>query len=196
MKTVAVLVGSLRRESINRKFAQSLAHIAEGRLEFRFVELGDVPMYNDDLVADLPAPVARLKSEIEGADAVLFVVPEYNRSFPAVLKNAIDWGTRPYGRNSFAAKPGGMVGATPGATGTAAGQNHLRGVLNVVDVVLMGQPEVYFTYKPELFDESGAVVDERTRKFLQAWVDRFVAWIERTSEPRTVAQPDAKPRVS
>ena len=120
MKTVAVLVGSLRRESINRKFAESLALLAKGRLEFRFVELGDVPMYNDDLVADLPAPVARLKSEIEGADAVLFVVPEYNRSFPAVLKNAIDWGTRPYGQNSFAAKPGGLVGTTPGSTGTGA----------------------------------------------------------------------------
>ncbi|MBB3998267.1 NADPH-dependent FMN reductase [Aureimonas pseudogalii] len=193
MKQVAVLVGSLRRDSINRKFAEALGHLAAERLEFNFVELGDVPMYNEDLFVEgqPPEPVARMKREIEGADAVLFVVPEYNRSFPAVLKNAIDWGTRPYGRNSFAAKPGGIVGTTPGATGTAAGQNHLKSVLTVVDVVLMGQPEVYFQYKPELFAEDGTVSDAATARFLGGYLDRFAKWIERTSEPKTTAQADA-----
>ncbi|WP_062211154.1 NADPH-dependent FMN reductase [Aureimonas sp. AU12] len=192
MKKVAVLVGSLRRESINRKFAEALGKLAAGRLEFQFVELGDVPMYNEDLWADGgPAPVLRMKREIEAADAVLFVTPEYNRSFPPVIKNAIDWGTRPYGQNSFAAKPGGLIGTTPGSTGTAAGQNHLKSVLNVVDVVLMGQPEVYFQYKPELFGADGSVTDEGTAKFLNGFLDRFTKWIERTSEPRTSAQADA-----
>ncbi|ALN73804.1 NADPH-dependent FMN reductase [Aureimonas sp. AU20] len=191
MKQVAVLVGSLRKDSINRKFAEALGKLAAGRLEFRFVELGDVPMYNDDLFENLPASITRLKNDIASADAVLFVSPEYNRSFPAVLKNAIDWGTRPYGQNSFAAKPGGLVGTSPGAAGGAAGQNHLKSVLNVVDVVLMGQPEVYFQYKPELFAEDGSVKDEATKAFLEAYISRFVQWIERTSEPKTSAQADA-----
>lgn len=192
MKKVAVLVGSLRRESINRKFAEAVGKLAANDLEFHFVELGDVPMYNDDLWADLPASVSRLKRDIEGADAVLFVVPEYNRSFPAVIKNAIDWATRPYGQNSFGAKPGGLIGTTPGATGTAAGQNHLKSVLNVVDVVLMGQPEVYFQYKPELFAEDGSFKDGPSKDFMTGWADRFVKWIERTSEPKTTAQADAR----
>ncbi len=191
MKKVAVLVGSLRKESINRKFAEALGKLAAGRLEFHFVELGDVPMYNDDLFPDVPESVKRLKRDIETADAVLFVSPEYNRSFPAVLKNAIDWGTRPYGQNAFAAKPGGLVGASPGPAGASAGQNHLKSVLNVVDVVLMGQPEVYFHYRPELFGEDGSVTDEHTRAFLERYVSRFVQWIERTSEPKTRAQADA-----
>lgn len=191
MKTVAVLVGSLRKDSINRKFAQALGKLAAGRLDFRFVELGDVPMYNDDLFENLPASITRLKSDIASADAVLFVSPEYNRSFPAVLKNAIDWGTRPYGQNSFAAKPGGLIGTSPGAAGAAAGQNHLKSVLNVVDVVLMGQPEVYFHYKPELFAEDGSIKDEATKAFLERYIARFVQWIERTSEPKTTAQADA-----
>jgi len=191
MKQVAVLVGSLRKDSINRKFAEALGKLAAGRLEFRFVELGDVPMYNDDLFENLPDSITRLKNDIASADAVLFVSPEYNRSFPAVLKNAIDWGTRPYGQNSFAAKPGGLVGTSPGAAGGAAGQNHLKSVLNVVDVVLMGQPEVYFQYKPELFADDGSVKDEATKAFLEAYISRFVQWIERTSEPKTSAQADA-----
>lgn len=192
MTTVAVLVGSLRRESINRKFAEALAKLAADRLRFHFVELGDVPMYNEDLWENPPEAVLRLKREIEAADAVLFVVPEYNRSFPAVLKNAIDWGTRPYGKNSFAAKPGGIVGASPGAIGSAVGQNHLKHVLNVVDVVLMGQPEVYLSYKADHFGADGTITDARTRDFLDGYLSRFAQWIARTSEPRTSAQADAR----
>ena len=191
MKTVAVLVGSLRRDSINRKFAESLGHLAEEHLRFHFVEIGDLPLYNEDLWASPPEPVLRMKREVEAADAVLFVTPEYNRSFSPAIKNAIDWGTRPWGKNSWAAKPAALVGTSPGATGAAAGQNALKGLLNVVDTVLMGQPEVYFTYKPELFDADNRVSDAHTREFLMRWVTRFEAWIERTSEPKVKAQADA-----
>lgn len=178
MKTVAVLIGSLSRKSINRNFAESLAKLAAGRLEFRFVEIGDLPLYNDDLWQDPPVSVLRMKREVEAADGVLFVTPEYNRSFTPAIKNAIDWGTRPWGKNSWAGKPATVIGATPGATGTAAGQNALKSILSVVDTVLMGQPEVYFTYKPELFDEDNNVSNTETRDFLNGWIDRFAGWID------------------
>lgn len=188
MKTVAVIVGSLRRESINRKFAESLGMLAAGQLKFRMVEVGDLPLYNDDLWADPPAPVLRMKREVEAADAVLFVTPEYNRYFSPAIKNAIDWGSRPWGKNSWTGKPAAVIGATPGAIGTAAGQNSLKALLTVVDMILMGQPEVYFTYKPELFDESNAVADGATKDFLKTWIDRFASWIERTGQARTEAK--------
>ncbi|MGD9508298.1 MAG: NADPH-dependent FMN reductase [Geminicoccaceae bacterium] len=133
----------------------------------------------------------RLKREVEQADAVLFVTPEYNRAYTPAIKNAVDWGTRPWGQNSWAAKPATIVGATPGAIGTAVAQNALKGLLLVCDMVVMGQPEVYFTYKPELFDAEGEVVDEKTREFLNTWVDRFAAWIERSSEQPAQAQAGA-----
>ena len=192
MNTVAVLVGSLRRESLNRKFAESVGRLAAGRLEFRFVEIGDLPLYNDDLWADPPAPVLRMKREVGAADAVLFVTPEYNRSFSPAIKNAVDWGTRPWGQNSWEAKPAAILGTSPGVIGTAAAQNALKGLLVVVDTVLMGQPEVYFTYKAELFDADNNVADATTRDFLNRWIDRFAGWIERTAEPRTRAQADAR----
>lgn len=182
MKTVAVIVGSLRRDSINRKFAESLAKLAAGKLQFKFVEIGDLPLYNEDLWANPPESVLRMKREVEAADAVLFVTPEYNRYFSPAIKNAIDWGTRPWGKNSWSGKPAAVIGATPGATGASAGQNSLKALLTVVDTILMGQPEVYFTYKPELFDDSNNVVDEETRAFLSGWVDRFAMWIEQTGQ--------------
>ncbi len=188
VKTVAVLVGSLRRESINRKFAESVGKLAAGRLEFRFVEIGDLPLYNDDLWTSPPESVLRMKREVEAADAVLFVTPEYNRYFSPAIKNAIDWGTRPWGENSWAGKPSAVIGATSGATGTSAAQNSLKALLTVVETILMGQPEVYFTYKPELFDKDNNVVDGSTRDFLNTWVDRFSAWIEHTGQAHTPAK--------
>ena len=137
-------VGSLRRDSINRKFAQSVARLARDRLRFQFVEIGDLPLYNDDLWKSPPEAALRLKREVEAADAALFVTPEYNRSFSPAIKNAIDWGTRPWGQNSWAAKPAAILGASPGLLGTAAAQNALKGLITVCDMVLMGQPEVYF----------------------------------------------------
>lgn len=188
MKTVAVIVGSLRRESINRKFAESLGKLAAGRLDFRFVEIGDLPLYNDDLWADPPKSVLRMKREVEATDAVLFVTPEYNRYFSPAIKNAIDWGSRPWGKNSWTGKPAAVIGASSGAIGTAAGQNSLKALLTVVDMTLMGQPEVYFTYKPELFDASNTVVAGATKDFLNTWIDRFAIWIERTGQAPTKAK--------
>ena len=191
MKTIAVLVGSLRRDSLNRKFAESVGHLARDRLTFRFAEIGDLPLYNEDLWQKPPEAVLRLKREVEAADGILFVTPEYNRSYSPAIANAIHWGSRPRGKNSWEAKPAAIIGTSPGAIGTAVGQNALRGLLTVVDMVLMGQPEVYFSYKPELFGEGNTVASEDTRRFLNGWIDRFAGWIARTAEPRTLAQADA-----
>jgi len=177
MFKIAVIVGSLRRESINRRFAQALAKLAEGALEFEHVELGDLPMYNDDLWPNPPAAVTRLKQSVEAADAVLFVTPEYNRSIPALVKNTIDWGSRPRGGNSWAGKPVGIVGTSGGAIGTAVAQSHLRYVVTVCGMSLMPQPEVYFVNKPGLITDSFEVSDEKSREFLAGYVAKFGAWI-------------------
>lgn len=182
MRKVAVFVGSLRNGSINRKLARALAKLGQGQFDFHFVELGDLPIYNEDLEASLPASVVRLKQEIAAADAVLFVMPEHNRSIPAVLKNAIDWGTRPWGQNSWAGKPGSIIGTSPGNVGTAAGQAHLRSVMTVLDVVLLGQPEVYFVTRPGLIDETDDITDQGTRDFLQGYLTRFAAWIDQIGQ--------------
>ena len=190
IKNVAVVVGSLRRESINRKFAESVGKLAADRLRFHFIEIGDLPLYNDDLWESPPQSVLRLKREIEAADGIVFVTPEYNRSFSPAIKNAIDWASRPKGQNSWEAKPAAIIGASPGAIGAAVGQNALETVVTVCDMVLMGQPEVYFSYKPELFDEANNIDSESTKTFLNSWVDRFWGWIVRTVEPRTLTQAD------
>ncbi len=179
MKTVAVLVGSLRAGSINRKFAESLARLAEGKLQFKFVEIGDLPLYNEDLWETPPASVLRLKSDIESSDAVLFVTPEYNRTYSPAIDNALHWGTRPWGQNSWAGKPAAVVGTSPGAVGAAVAQGQLRHVAAVVGTALLTQPEVYFSYKEELFDEAGNVTNAETKAFLQGFVDTFHAWIEK-----------------
>lgn len=181
VKSVAVLVGSLRRESINKKLAEGVARLGWDRLAFRSIAIGDLPLYNDDLWESTPEAVLRLKREISESDAVLFVTPEYNRSFSPALKNAIDWGTRPWGRNCWAGKPAAILGTSPGPLGSAAAQIALRGLVTVCDMPLMGLPEVYLSYKAELFDGSGDVVEERTRTLLNGWIDRFAEWIERTS---------------
>jgi len=178
MHDVAVLVGSLRRDSLNLKLARALAKLGKGRFNFNFAELGDLPIYNQDMEADLPASVVRMKKEIAKADAVLFVTPEHNRSIPSVLKNAIDWGTRPWGQNSWAGKPGSIIGTSPGNVGTAAGQAHLRSVMTILDVILLGQPEVYFVSKPGLIDDKDDITDDATREFLQGYLTRFEAWID------------------
>lgn len=184
MFKVAVLVGSVRPNSINMKFARALEKLAAGRLQFDFVEIGDLPFYDDSLWANPPAEVLRLKGQIEAADAVLFVTPEYNRSIPGVLKNAIDWPSRPYGQSVWSGKPAAIVGTTPGAIGTAVAQSHLRSIVGVLDMVLMGQPEIYFTMKPDLIDDDANVIDARTRLFLEGWVEKFTVWIGRFAEPK------------
>ena len=188
MYTIAVIVGSLRRESVNRKLAKALAKLGQTKFKFNLVEIGDLPIYNEDLWQDPPASVLRMKKEIEATDAVLFVTPEYNRSIPPVLKNAIDWGTRPWGKNSWAGKPASIVGTSPGAVGTAVAQTHLRSVAVILDVVLMGQPEVYFVNKPGLIDENDDITDDTTREFLEGYLARFEAWIDQVSKADTVEQ--------
>jgi len=171
---VAVVVGSTRRSSINRKLARALAKLGDGGLQANFVQIGDLPMYNQDMESPLPAGVARFKTEIEQAEALLFVTPEHNRSIPAVLKNAIDWGARPYGRNSWAGKVAAIIGASPGALGTAVAQQHLRQVLGNLGALVIGG-EAYVAFKTDLIDDADVITDAGTRKFLQSFVDRFVA---------------------
>lgn len=181
---VAVLIGSLRKDSFNRRLARAVEKLAPSSWRFEHLRIDDLPLYNQDNDASPPEQAARLKREVEAADAVLFVTPEYNRSIPGVLKNAIDTASRPYGKNSFAGKPGGIIGASVGATGTAVAQQHLRGILGYLDVATLGQPEVYIHFKEGLIDEQGQVTSDGTRKFLQGWVDRYVAWVNRLREAR------------
>jgi len=176
---IAVLVGSLRRDSLNRRLATAVAGLAPPELSFEQLRIDDLPLYDQDDDAD-PAPsVQRLKAAIEAAQGLLFVTPEYNRSIPGVLKNAIDHASRPYGRNSFAGKPAGVLGASIGSTGTALAQQHLRNVLAYLDAPALGQPEVFLHAKDGFFDEAGAIASAGTRQFLQRWMDRYVAWVKR-----------------
>lgn len=179
MTKIAVVVGSLRKASINRRFAQALGKLAGDRLTFQIVELDDVPMFNQDHEAEPPASVLRLREEIRAADGVLLVTPEYNRSIPPVLKNAVDWVSRPYGKNGWAGKPGAIIGTTGGAVGTAAAQSHLRSIMSVLEVQLMTQPELYFVTRDGLINDDFDVTDEKTRAFLQGWVDKFAGWVEK-----------------
>jgi len=180
MRKVAVVVGSLRRESINLRFAKALASLAADHLDFGIVDLGDVPLYNEDLWQQPPAGVLRLKHELDAADAVLFVTPEYNRSIPAVTKNVVDWGSRPRGENSWAGKPAAIVGTSPGALGTAVAQAQLRSILVSCGVSLLGQPEVYFQTKPGLIADDFSIADDKTRSFLAGFIAKFASHIERT----------------
>src|SRR5262245_56346189 len=182
MPKIAVIVGSIRRDSINRKLAEALAKLAGPNTEYSFLKIDDLPLFSQDLEPSPPAAVTRLKRETEAADGVLIVTPEYNRSIPGVLKNAIDWASRPYGKNSFGSKPTAALGTSQGAVGTAAAQQHLRSILAYLNVKLMGQPEGYIVFKPGMVDAEGNVPDEGTRKFLQAYVDAFAGWVERVGK--------------
>jgi chromate reductase len=186
MTKVAVIVGSLKKESLNRKFALALAKLARPKLELKIVEIGDLPFFSEDLESPLPASVVRFKSEIEAADAVLFVTPEYFRSIPGVLKNAIDWGGRPYGKSSWAGKPGAVAGVTPGTIGTAVAQSQLRSIASVLDIALISQPELYIALKPGQLTPEGDIADESLKGLLTTFVDRFSAWIERLKQKPTL----------
>jgi len=170
---LGIIVGSNRRESINRKLAQALAKLGQDKFESKFIQIDDLPIYNQDHETPSPSPVARMKSAIEASDAVLFVTPEHSRSIPAVLKNAIDWGARPYGKSSWRDKPAAVIGTSGGVISTAVAQTHLRAVLNsgVAMHVLGG--ETYIQFKPELIDAQNAVTDDNVRKFLKEFIDRF-----------------------
>lgn len=175
---IAVVVGSLRRDSFNRKLATGLARLAPPDFSFKQLEIGDLPLYNQDDDANQAEPVKRLKAEIAAAQGLLFVTAEYNRSIPGVLKNAIDHASRPYGQSAWAAKPAGVLGASVGAVGTAVAQQHLRTILAYLDVPTLGQPEAFIHAKDDLFDEAGDLSAGST-KFLQTWMDRYVAWVKK-----------------
>lgn len=175
--TIAVLVGSLRKDSLNRRLVTALARLAPAHFLFQQLEIGDLPLYNQDDDAHQAAAVQRLKSAVSAAQGVLFVTPEYNRSVPGVLKNAIDHASRPYGKSAWAGKPAAVLGVSIGAAGTCMAQQHLRNVLAYLDMPTLGQPEVFLQAKEGLFDGEGNV-GEDSRQFLQGWMDRYVAWVE------------------
>ncbi|KRG67212.1 NADPH-dependent FMN reductase [Stenotrophomonas terrae] len=175
---IAVFVGSLRKESINRRLALALEKLAGDRAKFEYIQIGDVPLYNQDHDTQFPAQGTRMKNQVRAADAVLFVTPEYNRSIPGVLKNAIDTASRPYGDNAFAGKPAAVVGASIGAIGSAMAQQHLRNVLVFVDLAVMPQPEAFVQFKDGLIEADGTISNDGTRQFLQGYVDKFLAWTE------------------
>ena len=175
---IAVVVGSLRRDSYNRKLASALAHLAPADFTFEQLQIDDLPLYNQDNDATPPDCVKRLKNEISAAQAILFVTPEHNRSIPSVLKNTIDHGSRPYGQSAWTGKPAGIVGVSPGASGTAMAQQHLRNILVSQDMPTLGQPEAFVQYKEGLFDADGRI-GAGSAKFLQSWMDRYVAWVKK-----------------
>jgi chromate reductase len=176
---VGYLVGSLATGSINRKLAQALVKLAPAQLQMTKIPFKDLPLYSYDYDSNYP-PVARaFKDAIAAADAVLFVTPEYNRSIPGALKNAIDWASRPYGTNAFARKPSAIIGTSPGKIGTAVAQQHLRSVLAFCNSPLMNSIEAYIQFEKGLIDEDGQVTDETTRAFLQSYMTEFYRFIER-----------------
>jgi chromate reductase len=175
---IAVIVGSLRRDSFNRKLAEAIAKLAPPTISFNQVRIGDLPLYNQDDDANPPASVRRLKADIAAARGLLFVTPEYNRSIPGVLKNAIDHASRPYGQNAWAGKPAGVLGVSIGPLGTALAQQHLRNILAHLDVPTLGQPEAFMQAKEGLFDDAGNIGAD-SLDFLQSWMDRYVAWVAR-----------------
>jgi chromate reductase len=181
-RKVAVLVGSLRKGSYSRMTARALVRLAPKELEFEFIEIGDLPFYDEDQeTASPPAAWAEFRRKLRAADAVLFVTPEYNRSVPAALKNAIDVGSRPYGKSVWEGKPAAVVSVSPGAIGGFGANHHLRQSLVFLDMPAMQQPESYIGGAAGLFDKSGELVKEETAKFLKTIAEKFAAWIEKTA---------------
>jgi chromate reductase, NAD(P)H dehydrogenase (quinone) len=174
---VAVLVGSLRKDSINRKVANALIELAPSSLKLGFVEIGALPLYNQDTDASPPAPWVAFRTQIKAADAVLFVTPEYNRSVPAALKNALDVGSRPYGQSAWNGKPAAVVSAAPGAIGGYGANHHLRQSLVFLNMPAMQQPEAYIGGADKLFGPDGKLTNDSTREFLQKFAQAFADWI-------------------
>ncbi len=178
MDRIAILVGSLRKESINATYAKALEKLGADQFTFDVVDM-DLPLYNNDLWDNPPAKVLALKAAIKAADGVLIVTPEYNRSVPAVTKNAVDWASRPYGENTWAGKAVAITGASPGSQGTAVAQAQLRSTMTVLGTYVLGEPEVYISFKPDVYAADGTVLNEGTAKFLKGFLDRFAALIDK-----------------
>lgn len=175
---IAVVVGSIRKDSLNQNLADALEKLAPPEFSFNTVRIDDLPLYNQDDDGKPAAAVTRLRQEIKEADALLFLTPEYNRSIPGVLKNAIDHASRPWGQSVWGGKPAGVIGVSVGVIGTALAQQHLRNILSYLDVPVLGQPEVFLQAKDGLFAADGGIGPD-SRDFLQGWVDRYVAWVKK-----------------
>lgn len=178
---IAVFAGSLRKDSFNRKLANAIIKLAPPEFSFQQMRIDNLPLYNQDDDEHQADVVVALKKHIKSAQGLLFVTPEYNRSIPGVLKNALDHASRPYGQSAWAGKPAGVLGVSIGATGTAMAQQHLRNILAYLDVPTLGQPEVFLQTKDGLFDEAGNI-GAGSKKFLQTWMDQYVAWIKKHAD--------------
>ena len=185
--TVGYFVGSLAKASINRKLSVALTRLAPPELKLSEIPIGDLPLYSYDYDADFPPAARALKDAIASVDAVLFVTPEYNRSIPGALKNAIDWGSRPWGKNSFARKPSAVIGTSPGSIGTAVGQQHVRSIMAFCNSPMFNAIEAYIQFTPDLVTDDGEVTVESTRGFLANYMKEFHGYITRvyTAIPRS-----------
>lgn len=175
---IAVIVGSLRKDSFNRKLAHAIVKLAPSEFSFKELLIGDLPLYNQDDDVNQAQPVKRLKREIAAAQGILFVTPEYNRSISGVLKNAIDHASRPRGQSAWEGKPAGVLGTSSGATGTAMAQQHLRNILAALNMPTLAQPEAFMQVREGLFDEAGDI-GIASKNFLQNWMDQYVAWVKK-----------------
>lgn len=176
---IGYLVGSLASNSINRTLSRALIRLAPEELAFTEIPIKDLPLYSSDYDADYPPAGRDFKAAVEAADGILFVSPEYNRSIPGALKNAIDWGSRPWGTNSFARKPTGIIGASPGGIGTAVMQASMRSVLSFLDAPQLNSPEAYIQFSAEVFTDDGEVTNDGTRKFLRHYMEEYSAFVQR-----------------
>jgi chromate reductase, NAD(P)H dehydrogenase (quinone) len=187
-KKIAVLVGSLRKESFNRKMAKNLISLAPETLKLEIVEIGGLPLYNQDFDDDPPSAWREFREQLIKFDGFLFVTPEYNRSVPGVLKNAIDVGSRPYGKSVWDGKPGAVMSVSPGAVGGFGANHHLRQSLVFLNVPAMQQPEAYIGGAAKLFDQSGIIANDSTKEFVQKFINAFAEWVRRNTDDGSINQ--------
>lgn len=174
---IAYVIGSIRPDSLNRKLVNALIKLAPNDVAFHEITIGDLPLYSQDHDADFPSSVKKLKTDIASSDGILFATPEYNRSIPGVLKNALDFGSRPYGQSAWAGKPAGVIGASVGAAGTSMAQQHLRNILSYLDMPTLSQPEVFVHVKEGLFDDAGNFAGNNL-SFFQKWMNGYISWVK------------------
>ncbi|MEN3292689.1 MAG: hypothetical protein V7642_1942 [Burkholderiales bacterium] len=180
-QNVAIFVGSLRKESLNRKLANALIKMAPPSLKMEIVEIGHLPLFNQDFEADLPQVVRDFKQRVQAADAVLFITPEYNRSVPGALKNALDVGSRPYGQSAWNGKPGAVISVSPGGIGGFGANHHLRQSLVFLNVPVMQQPEAYIGNAGSLFDDKGNISNDSSREFMTKFLQAYEQWVDRNA---------------